>query len=97
MSNRRAADKSFMEEILPSQRPQRDTGGAQRESVLLEEAPDLELVNLYLSLGLEKDPARRTYLARYADWVGTMDRAQVMYLCCCALLLRISVPFCGLS
>ena len=54
MSNRRAADKRFMEEILPSQRPQWDTGGAQRESVLLEEAPDLELVNFYLSLGLEK-------------------------------------------
>ena len=78
----------------PAQRPQWGAGGAQRESALLEKTPDLELVNLYPSLGLEKDPARRTHLARYADWVGTMDGIQVMYVYFFVLLLRISVPYC---
>ena len=70
----------FMGGNRPTQRPQRGAGGAQIGSDLLEETPDLELVSSYPSLGLEKGPARRMYLERYADWVGSMDRIEVMYV-----------------
>lgn len=79
MVGRKTADAKYLAELLPNYHDANKASSTDKAGPHLEEAADLEKIQFYLSLGVETDPAKISYLHQYLAWARSQPGAKVSY------------------
>ena len=80
MSARKSYDRNYLADLIASGETPRDDAQSSERASLLKETVDLKKLQLYDSLGLERDACKKTYMERCVSSYIATQSADVMYV-----------------